>query len=97
MPELVPGPPLWPARVAGSDLRTGRLTRVARRHAQEGRRAVDRVDDRLQQAASLELVCRDLAYRRGGARAAGTASTRGRVAGRRAVGRARQLYAAAGR
>lgn len=99
VPELVPGSPLRPARVAGADLRPRRLTGVARRHAQEGRRAVDRVDDRLQEAASLELVCRDLAHRRRGTRAAGTATTAGRrVASRRAaVGRTRQLHAAAGR
>src|SRR5436190_499994 len=74
MPELVPRSPLRPIRVTGSDLRTARLIRVAWRHAQEGRRSVDRIDDRLEKTTSLEFVGRDLAHGRRGSRAPSTAA-----------------------
>lgn len=95
MPELVSRPSLRPVRIAGSNLRPARLTRVTRWNAQEGRRAVDRVDDRLQKTSTLKLVRRDFAYGCRGTRAAGTASPGGRVTGRH-VRRTRKLHATAG-
>lgn len=76
--QLIPGQALRPAvavaRQQGRAGRRGAVTpktlRVADAHGQERGRAVDRVDDGLEQAAALELVRRDLAHGRGCARAA---------------------------
>lgn len=77
------------------DLRTPRLTRVSAWDAQEGRRAVDRVDDRLEETPSLELMRRNLSY--GCRRSWATGAPIGGRVTSRSVGRTWKLYAAAGR
>jgi len=56
MPELVSRSSLRSIRIARANLCSTWLTRIARRHAQEGRGPVDRVHDRLQQTPSFKLM-----------------------------------------
>jgi len=97
MPQFVSGSSLRSIRVTGPcGLRPARLTLVNWCYAQEGRRAVDCVDDRLKKTPPLKLVRWNFAHGCRRSWAAGTTSTGGRVASR-SMGRAWKLHAAAGR